>query len=406
MNSIVSLSCPQCRKYTFLQNSKICVYCGYRVLESKNNKTEQTKKRAVEKEQKKKEEKKLKQQKQTAIKNIGNVSKKGIREITVFLQKHKDNSFFKDHPEIQNEIMNLKSIYYRKSGLEDEYFELLQQFVPGLPFEKKHLKLKYELACVLQEREMYKPAYKLFRQFIDNYCIDYKDDDVKARYQDCKSQMNTISKVNHHTLNGAIKVRTDIFKFRENGNHKKVDQVFNKTGYFSDTILLPYASDHTEYIDKSCPQKITLKGIKNQLINILDRRDLSESNHVKIQTFKYDGDRLTNGKNKKLIVIIPENQNSLIMETGSICPVASIEKIGTHVSLIFQLHFRPLTEDRRRNMNTSDFNAQLKHTVLELGEVDNNQVLQSHIMVLKNTIIEAIQLEIAHTSLTPIKFKL
>jgi hypothetical protein len=406
MNSIVSLSCPQCRKYTFLQNSKICIYCGYRVLEPKNKNTEQAKKKVDNKEQKKKEDKKVKQQKQTAIKNIRNVSRKGISEITVFLKKHKSNSFFSDHPEIHNEIMSLESIYYKKSGLEDEYFEHLQQFVPGLPFEEKYLNLKYELACSLQEREMYKPAYKLFRQFVDNYCIDYKDDDVKARYQDCKSQMNTISKVNHHTLNKAIKVRTDIFKFMENNNHKKIDQIFNKRDYFSDAILLPYAGDHTEYIDKSCPQEITLEGVRNQLKDILDKRGLSERNDVEIQTFKYSGDLLTNGKNKKLIVIVPGNQNSLIMKNGSICPVATIEKTGTHVSLIFQLHFRPLTQDRLSNIKTGDFNTQVKQTVLELGEVDNNQVLQSHIIVLKNAIIEAIQLEIAHTSITPIQFKL
>jgi uncharacterized Zn finger protein (UPF0148 family) len=401
MNSIVSLSCPQCKKYTFLHKSMICVYCGHRALEPRKPKKEPAKKEAEEKEQKK-----LIQQKQTAIKNIRNVSRKGISEITVFLKKHKNNSFFRDHPEIHKEIMSLESIYYKKSGLEDEYFEHLQQFVPEQPFEEQHLKLKYELACTLQEKEMYKPAYKLFRQFIDNYCIDYKDDDIKARYLDCKSQMNTISKVNHHTLNGAIKIRTDIFKFRENGNHKKIDQIFNKNGYFSDTILLPYTSDHSEYIDQSCPQEITLEGVRNQLKTILDRRGLSEKNDVEIQTFKYPGDCLTNGKNKKLIVIIPKNQNSLIMETGSICPVASIEKAGTHVSLIFQLHFRPLTQDRLSNIKTGDFNTQVKQTVLELGEVDNNRVLQSHIMVLKNAVIEAIQLEIAHTSRTPIQFKL
>jgi hypothetical protein len=252
MNTIVSLSCPQCKKYTFLQNSKICVYCGYRVMETRNTKT----------------------------------------------------------------------------------------------------------------------------------------------------------KVSKKTLNGVIKVRTDIFKYVENGNYKKVDQVFNKRDYFSDTILLPYTSDHTEYIDKSCPQKITLKGIKNQLINILDRRGLSESNHVKIQTFKYDGDRLTNGKNKKLIIIIPENQNSLIMETGSICPVASIEKIGEHVSLIFQLHFRPFAQDRQSNMKASEFNAQLKQTVIDLDEADKNPALQGHIMVVRNVVIEAIQLEITRTSRTPTSFKL
>ena len=406
MNTVVPLSCPRCAKYTFLHKSKICVYCGYRVVEPRNNKTTQSKKETDENEQRNKEEKKLKQQRQTVIENIRNISRKGISEITVFLQKYKKSSLFKDHPEIQYEIMNLKSIYYRKSGLDEEYYELLQRFVLELPFEEEHLEQKYVLACTLQEKKMYKPAYKLFRQFIDNYCVDYKDDDVKARYLDCKYHMDTISKASKNILNGAINVRTDIFKYKTNGNHKKVDQIFNKRGYFSDAILLPYADDHTEYIDQNCPQEITLEAVKDKLKNILDSRGLTEGNDVEIQTFKYSGDSLTNGKNRKLIVIIPENQNSLIMGTGSICPVASIEKTGTHVSLIFQLHFRPLTQDAQCNMKADDFNTQLKQTVLELDEIDNNQVLQSHIMVLKSAVVEAIQLEIASTSLTVKYFKL
>ncbi len=406
MNAIISLSCPRCNMYTFLQRSKICVYCGYRVMKPKDTEEEIARKKAEEQKSKKDEKRKFNQRKRATLRRIHNVAEKSTSEIGKYLKKNKDNSFFNEVTEIRNEFMKLRSIYYKNSGLDDEYFEMLKQFVPQLPFKKKYLKLKYDLGCIYFERGDNESAYNIFREFIDNYQIDYKNGEVKERYQECKPQKDSLSRINTQSLNGAIRIRDDIFKYMDNGDNKKFDQVFNKKTFLQDAILLPHTGNQSADIDQNCPNEISLKGLRKQLVKILSQKRLSKKYSAEIQDFHDPKNNSTTNKVKRLLVIIPKKQSSLMLKTGYICPAVNIENMGNHVSLIYQFHFRPLPQDTLGNWKVRDFNAQLKETVLGLSEVDNNEVMQKNLTVLRKLLEDSVRMEISQTSETIKEFKL
>ena len=254
------------------------------------------------------EEKKVKEKLQHKKEFLENISK-GFKHISEnkfpeALKLLRDIGFPEDEIE-KIEILKLKSKIFEGYNRIDNQQEALVELIKMLEFKENNFEYFYNLATIYEANGKLLEAISIYKNFINNLYLDYKD--VGKRYDKLQQKLSSPEvKAKLASPPKPITVVMDALSEKSESLKERIDRLSDQNSYYTESVFINKVSP----INIDTPHSVDIKELYDKLKSIIEVK--GQKNDISLEIIQITTKYQDVKKDRNWIVIRPVSNPDLL----------------------------------------------------------------------------------------------